>query len=76
LKRLPFSSAKPQKIPVSRSSCESWASGLDPDSPEFIIDERLREKEFGILDRLTRSGIEQVHPQQAEYRRFLGKFYH
>jgi len=52
------------------------ASGLDPDSPEFIIDERLREKEFGILDRLTRSGIEQVHPQQAEYRRLLGKFYH
>jgi len=51
-------------------------SGLSPDSPEFIIDERLREKEFGVLDRLTRSGIEQHHPQQAEFRRLLGKFYH
>jgi probable phosphoglycerate mutase len=39
-------------------------------------DERLREKEFGILDRLTRSGIESEHPDQAEFRRLLGKFYH
>ena len=39
-------------------------------------DERLREKEFGILDRLTRHGIEQLHPDQAEFRRILGKFYH
>jgi broad specificity phosphatase PhoE len=41
-----------------------------------VLDERLREKEFGILDRLTRSGIEQFEPQQAEHRRLLGKFYH
>jgi probable phosphoglycerate mutase len=39
-------------------------------------DERLREKEFGILDRLTRFGIESEHPDQAEFRRLLGKFYH
>jgi probable phosphoglycerate mutase len=41
-----------------------------------VIDERLREKEFGILDRLTRQGIEQYQPEQAEIRRALGKFYH
>jgi broad specificity phosphatase PhoE len=52
------------------------AKALTQDSPEFVIDERLREKEFGILDRLTRSGIERHHPQQAEFRRLLGKFYH
>ena len=40
------------------------------------IDERLREKEFGILDRLTRLGIEQRHPEQAQLRTLLGKFYH
>ena len=40
------------------------------------MDERLREKEFGILDRLTRRGIQELHPDQAEYRRILGKFYH
>jgi probable phosphoglycerate mutase len=42
----------------------------------FIADERLREKEFGILDRLTRAGIRELHPQEAEFRRLLGKFYH
>lgn len=42
----------------------------------ICADERLREKEFGILDGLTRFGIEAVHPEQAEFRRSLGKFYH
>ena len=41
-----------------------------------VVDERLREKEFGILDRLTRIGIEQRFPEQAEMRTRLGKFYH
>lgn len=39
-------------------------------------DERLREKEFGMLDRLTRSGIEQHYPEQYEMRVRLGKFYY
>jgi broad specificity phosphatase PhoE len=39
-------------------------------------DERLREKEFGLLDRLTKWGIEQKYPEQAELRRHLGKFYY
>jgi broad specificity phosphatase PhoE len=51
------------------------AGGLAPNS-EQIVDERLREKEFGVLDRLTRFGIEGTHPEQAEFRRLLGKFYH
>ena len=42
----------------------------------FNIDERLREKEFGILDRLTRVGIERRHAEQASFRRIHGKFYH
>ena len=40
------------------------------------IDERLREKEFGILDRLTRAGILERFPEQAEARARTGKFYH
>ncbi len=40
------------------------------------VDERLREKEFGMLDRLTRRGIEQRFPEQAEMRKRLGKFYY
>src|SRR5690349_14080558 len=41
-----------------------------------VIDERLREREFGILDRLTTEGIQALYPDQFEHRRLLGKFYH
>jgi len=39
-------------------------------------DERLREKETGILDGMTQRGVREAHPDQAEFRRVLGKFYH
>ncbi len=51
-------------------------ANLNPDDLTMVIDERLREKEFGILDRLTSFGIAEQHPDQAEFRRLLGKFYH
>jgi broad specificity phosphatase PhoE len=51
------------------------AAGIDRDEVVFITDERLREKEFGILDRLTRVGIQEKYPEQAEARSVLGKFY-
>lgn len=51
-------------------------AGLPKDSYSLVVDERLREKEFGILDRLTGVGIRERHPEQAEFRRLLGKFYH
>lgn len=51
------------------------AGGCDPDEP-ICVDERLREKEFGILDGLTTSGVAELIPDQAEFRRLLGKFYH
>jgi probable phosphoglycerate mutase len=59
---------------TSQLICE--ACGLVPEAPDFVVDERLREKEFGILDRLTAMGIRDFHPDQAEFRRLLGKFYH
>jgi len=43
---------------------------------EIIGDERLREREFGALDRLTHAGIEQRFPDEAEARARIGKFYH
>lgn len=51
------------------------SGGTSRDVP-ICFDERLREKEFGILDGLTKSGIEKNFPEQAEFRRLLGKFYH
>ncbi|MFL6752269.1 MAG: histidine phosphatase family protein [Sphingomicrobium sp.] len=41
-----------------------------------IVDERLREREFGIFDRLTTLGIRERFPDEAAHRRRLGKFYH
>jgi len=38
-------------------------------------DERLREKEFGILDRLTVRGIADKYPELYEQRHHVGKFY-
>jgi broad specificity phosphatase PhoE len=50
-------------------------SGLDTASPTVQRDERLREKEFGALDRLTKIGIRQKYPELAEQRAHVGKFY-
>ena len=52
------------------------AAGMREDSYSLIVDERFREKEFGILDRLTAVGVKEQFPDQAEFRRLLGKFYH
>lgn len=51
------------------------ASGLDREELTYCTDERLREKEFGILDRLTKYGIQQRHPSLSEQRTHVGKFY-
>lgn len=51
------------------------AGGCAPDEA-ICPDERLREKEFGIVDGLTGQGIRNILPEQAEFRRLLGKFYH
>jgi ribonuclease H / adenosylcobalamin/alpha-ribazole phosphatase len=51
-------------------------AGGCPADEKICLDERLREKEFGVLDGLTTDGIRHLHPEQAEFRRLLGKFYH
>lgn len=43
---------------------------------DVVFDERLREREFGILDRLTNRGIKAKFPREAEHRARLGKFYY
>jgi len=52
------------------------AAGIARADITFITDERLREKEFGILDCLTKAGIRAKYPEQAEFREAIGKFYH
>jgi len=41
-----------------------------------LIDERLRDRELGVLDLLTTLGVANRFPLEAERRRWLGKFYH
>ncbi|MDT0115886.1 histidine phosphatase family protein [Microbacterium sp. PRF11] len=41
-----------------------------------LVDERLRDRELGILDLLTWKGVEELHPEEAARRRHLGKYYH
>ncbi len=41
-----------------------------------LVDERLRDRELGVLDLLTTKGVANRFPLEAERRRWLGKFYH
>ena len=59
---------------TARAICE--AGGVTGKARPPILDERLREREFGILDRLTPAGVRQRFPDQADARALLGKFYH
>jgi broad specificity phosphatase PhoE len=43
---------------------------------ETRFDERLRDRELGILDRLTTHGVRARYPDEAERRRYLGKLYY
>ena len=40
------------------------------------IDERLRDRELGILDLLTPGGVAALQPGEAQRRQWLGKFYY
>ncbi len=59
---------------TARAICE--AGGVAGPRRPPIVDERLREREFGIFDRLTTAGIQERFPDLAEHRALLGKFYH
>jgi 2,3-bisphosphoglycerate-dependent phosphoglycerate mutase len=59
---------------TARLICEAGALAGKPARPH--IDERLREREFGVFDRLTGIGIRERFPDEAAHRAMLGKFYH
>lgn len=46
------------------------------DAPELRQDERLRDRELGILDLLTSTGVRNRFPEEAQRRRWLGKLYY
>lgn len=58
---------------VQTASLALETAGLDL---PVRYDERLRDRELGILDRLTWRGVRDRFPAEAERRRHLGKMYH
>jgi broad specificity phosphatase PhoE len=59
----------------ARQTCAAVADALGLPRSDLQLDERLREKEFGILDRYTKQGITEKFPDLAEQRARVGKFY-
>jgi broad specificity phosphatase PhoE len=59
---------------TAHAICE--AGGLAGGRARTVVDERLREREFGVFDGLTTLGIRQRYPEEAAHRARLGKFYH
>lgn len=62
----------------SRQTAEAIcaAGGLAGGAKPTILDERLREREFGVFDGLTTMGIREKYPEEAAHRTKMGKFYH
>jgi broad specificity phosphatase PhoE len=54
----------------------SYAAPQDPDGPRIRVDERLRDREQGILQNLTFRGVRNRFPDEADRMRRLGKFYY
>ena len=60
----------------ARQTAQAVLAQLDAVSLLSVVaDERLREKEFGILDRLTAHGIASKYPELHAQRQHVGKFY-
>jgi broad specificity phosphatase PhoE len=59
----------------AQQTCSAVAAALGVDLDDIQPDERLREKEFGILDLHTRHGILSKFPELAAQRALVGKFY-
>lgn len=60
----------------ARQTLERVAAAMGVDPRCIVQDERLREREFGIFDGLTRLGVEDRYPDQARALTTIGKFYH
>lgn len=79
LRRLP-AAERPQSVwsspyarAVQTAQIALGAAGL---ALPIHVDERLRDRELGVLDALTSHGVEVRMPVEAQRRRWVGKFYY
>jgi len=71
----PFDAVYVSPYNRTRQTADIAIETLDP-RPTRIIEERVREKEFGILEGLTRTGVKTLQPQEHERRLKVGKYYY
>jgi broad specificity phosphatase PhoE len=69
--QLVFCSPYRRALETARIACAEARLPL----PEYV-DERLRDRELGVLDGLTFPGVQARYPDEAVRREWLGKFYH
>ncbi len=65
--------SSPYRRAFDTAATALYVAGIDI---TIRVDERLRDRELGILDRLTARGVEARFPEEAARRRQLGRFYH
>jgi 2,3-bisphosphoglycerate-dependent phosphoglycerate mutase len=58
----------------TKQTAEGIISTIDESIVKLVFDERLRERELGIFNRLTKAGARVKYPEECEKRELLGKF--
>ena len=71
----PFDAVYVSPYRRTRDTAELVVAALQP-RPPCIIEERIREREFGVLEGLTRRGVRQLHPEEVERKQRVGKYYY
>lgn len=59
-----------------RRAADTARAALAELDVELLMDERLRERDLGLLDGLTGKGIRARYPEEAQRRSHVGKFYY
>jgi broad specificity phosphatase PhoE len=59
----------------TRETADLVVESLSPGPPR-VVEERVREKEFGILEGLTKTGVKELHPEERDRRMKVGKYYY
>jgi len=73
-----FLSGRPLDLVITSTYRRAWDTALlaAPDGVEVVPDERLRDRELGVLDLLTSHGVRERWPDELRRKRRLGKFYY
>jgi probable phosphoglycerate mutase len=73
-----FLAGRPLDVVVTSTYRRAWDTArlAAPDGVAVVPDERLRDRELGVLDLLTSHGVRERWPDELRRKRRLGKFYY